>query len=105
MVISTETVLRGALLMLPWIISFTTIYLSTNISNPDRPMLSNRSSIFLMVLGFMLFITGIVFVDIGILEGVIPEFRVVGVGYKISGLILVFYGYKGRGYKLVKIKR
>ena len=103
--ISTETVLRGTLVMLPWIISFAAAYITTNRTNPESPMLSKRNSIILFVLGLLLYLTGTIFINAGVLDGIIPEFKTIGVGYKILGILLVFYGHVGKGYKLVKIKR
>ncbi|MES9861670.1 MAG: hypothetical protein ABW157_21400 [Candidatus Thiodiazotropha sp. LLP2] len=103
--LTTETALRGALVLLPWVILIIAVYLTLNRSNPDRPMLSKRNSILLIVLGLLLYLTGIILINAGILEGVIEEFKIVGWGYKTIGILLVFIGYVGRNYKLVKIKR
>jgi hypothetical protein len=103
--ISTETVLRGTIVMLPWVISLVAFWRSTNSTDPDSPMLSKRSSVFLIVLGLLLFITGLMLSETGILDGVIPEFKIIDVGYKMLGLLLVFYGNVGKGFKLVKVQR
>lgn len=39
-------------------------------------MLSKRNSILLIVLGLLLYLTGIILIDAGILEGVIEEFKI-----------------------------
>jgi hypothetical protein len=102
--ISTETVLRGALVMLPWIISFSAVYLTTNRKNSDIPMLSKRNSIILYVLGILLYITGTIINNAGVLDGILQDFRTIGIGHKILGMLLVFYGHVGKGYKLVKVE-
>ena len=103
--ISTETILRGTVMMLPWAISLFAVWLSTNSSDPDSPMLTKTKSKFLIALGILLFLTGMILVNMGVLEGVIQEFRVMDDSYKILGILLVFYGYFGRNYKLIKIIR
>ena len=91
--------------MLPWAISFIAVWRCTNISDIESPMLSKRSGIFLIALGFLLFMTGMIVVDMVGLEGIVKEWRIMDVGYEMLGLLLMFYGNVGRNYKLVKIER
>lgn len=102
--ITSESLLRGLLVIAPWIISVVGVWFATNRSNPELPMLNKRNSILLIILGLILFLLGLILVDSGIFEEIIPGFRMLKTEYKILGILLMSYGYAGRKYRLVRVQ-
>jgi len=97
--------IKLALIMGPWILVLSSLWFLTNLSDPEKPLVELKRGLLLITIGLMLFILGIVLRDIDIGVNEIVDLECLNIQYTVLSMILVYYGYFGQKYRLVKSKR
>lgn len=95
-----ESIQNTSVIMAPWFITLGMVWFVTNTSRPGESMVSLKCSIYLIIVGLMLFVAGILIkeLDLFAIEATGQVLRFLH--YQFLGLFLVVYGGYGKKYVL-----